>query len=137
MSATNQTTSPRRARANANFSKIFEAAIHEYRNFTGQDLSTNPFSAALDNFKTPEAIIDVFRKQAQVFEKVSKDNEKLMTALSPIVQILFTLSVTIGEVQVSPPSLLLYMKEVLHILFSDTSISRKGDLYGRWCSSGG
>ncbi len=133
MSATNETTSP--SQANANFSKIFEAATHEYRNLTGQDISTHPFSAALDVLKTPDAIIDVFRKQAQVFEKASKDNEKLMAALSPIVQILFTLSVTIGEVQVSPPSLL-YMKEVLHVLFSDT-ISRKGDLYRRWCSSGG
>ncbi len=133
MSATNQTTSP--SQANANFSKIFEAATHEYRNLTGQDISTHPFSAALDVLKTPDAIVDVFRKQAQVFEKASKDNEKLMAALSPIVQILFTLSVTIGEVQVSPPSLL-YMKEVLHVLFSDT-ISRKGDLHRRWCSSGG
>src|SRR5260221_14616465 len=135
MSATNQTTSP--SQANANFSKIFEAATHEYRNLTGQDISTHPFSAALDVLKTPNAIVDVFRKQAQVFEKISKDNEKLMAALSPMVQILFTLSVTIGEVQVCPPSLLLYMKEVLHVLFSDTSISRKGNLYRRWCSSGG
>ena len=132
--ATNQTAGP--SQANTNFSKIFEAAIQEYRNLTGQDLSTHIFSAALDNFQTPDAIIDVFRKQARVFEKVSKDNEKLMTALSPIVQILFTLSATIGELQVSPPSLLLYMKEVLRVLFSDT-ISRKGDLYKRWCSSGG
>ena len=128
MSSTDQTTSP----SNANFTKVFEVATHEYRTVTGQDLSTHPFSAALDILKTPDAIVDIFRKQAQVFEKVSKDNEKLMTFLSPIVQILFTLSVTIGEVQVSPPSLLLYMKEVLHILFSDTSISRKGDLYRRW-----
>src|SRR5579863_5143049 len=117
MSTTNQTTSP----SNANFTKIFEAATIEYKTLTGHDLSTHPFSVALDNFKTPDAIVDVFRKQAQVFEKVSKDNEKLMTFLSPIVQILFTLAGSIGEVQVSLSSLLLYMKEGRHVLFSDTT----------------
>jgi hypothetical protein len=122
--------------ATSNFTKIFEAATQEFMTVTGQDLSTHIFSAALDHFKTPDAIVDVFRNQARVFEKLSKDNEKLMTALSPIVQILFTLSATIGELQVSPPSLLLYMKEVLFVSFSDT-IARKGDLYRRWCSSGG
>ena len=132
MSATNQATSP----SNANFVKIFEAATNEYRVLTGQDLSTHPFSAALDNFKQPDAIVDVFRKQAQVFEKVSKDNGKLMGFLSPIVEILFTLSVTIGEVPVSLSSLLLYMKEVRYVICSET-ISRKGDLYRRWYSSGG
>ena len=132
MSATNQTASP----SNANFAKIFEAATIEYKTLTGQDLSTHPFSAALDNFKTPDAIVDVFRKQAQVFERVSKDNEKLMTYLSPIVEILFTLAGTIGEVQVNLSSPLLYMKEGRHVLFSVTA-SRKGDLCRRWCSSGG
>ena len=97
MSATNPTAGP----SNANFVKIFEAATNEYRIVTGQDLSTHPFSVALDAFKTPEAIIGVFRKQAQVFEKVSKDNEKLMTCLSPIVEILFTLTITVGEISVS------------------------------------
>jgi hypothetical protein len=133
MSATDQTTST--SAANANFSKVFEAAIHEYKTLTGQDLSTNPFSAALDLFKTPDAIIGVFRNQAKSFEKISKDNEKLMATLSPIVQILFTLTATIGEIQV-PPSLLLYSKEVLHVLFSGT-IPRKGYLCRRWYSSGG
>jgi len=132
MSTTNPATSP----SNANFIKIFEAATNEYRTLTGQDLSTHPFSAALDNFKQPDAIVDVFRKQAQVFEKVSKDNEKLMGFLSPIVEILFTLSVTIGEIPVSLSSLLLYMKEVRYVICSET-ISRKGDLYRRWYSSGG
>jgi len=129
ISATNQTTRP---------SQIFEAATNEYKNLTEQDLLTHPFSIALDNFKTPDAIVDVFRKQAQVFEKVSKDNEKLMGFLSPIVEILFTLSVTIGEIPVSLSSLLLYVKdsEVRHVIFSET-ISRKGDLYRHWYSSGG
>jgi len=132
MSATNQATSP----SNANFIKIFEAATNEYRTLTGQDLSTHPFSAALDNFKQPDAIVDVFRKQAQVFEKVSKDNEKLITSLSPIVEILFALSVTIGEISVRLSSLLLYMKEVRHVMFSENN-TRKGDLYRRWYSPGG
>ena len=132
MSTTNQATSP----SNANFIKIFEAATNEYRTLTGQDLSTHPFSAALDNFKQPDAIVDVFRKQAQVFEKVSKDNEKLMTSLSPIVEILFALSVTIGEISVRLSSLLLYMKEVRHVIFSENN-TRKGDLYRRWYSPGG
>ena len=132
MSATNPTTSS----SNANFVKIFEAATNEYRTITGQDLSTHPFSVALDAFKTPEAIVEVFRKQAQVFEKVSKDNDKLMTCLSPIVEVLFTLAMTIGEISVSLSSLLLYTKKVRHVIFSER-ITRKGDLCRCWCPSGG
>jgi hypothetical protein len=41
--------------------------------------------------------MNVFQKQAQAFDKFRKGNDKLMAWLTPIVNILFTFSGTLGE----------------------------------------
>jgi hypothetical protein len=87
--------------ANANFRAIFEAAINEYKTITKQDLSAHPFSAALQVLNSPDAILEVFQKQAQPFDKVFRGHEKLMNCLSPIVNILFMLTATVGDGLVS------------------------------------
>ena len=41
--------------------------------------------------------MNVFRKQAQAFDKFRKGDDKLILWLTPIVNILFTFSGTLGE----------------------------------------
>jgi phage-related minor tail protein len=41
--------------------------------------------------------LDVFKKQAQAFEEFRKDDDKLMKFLDPTINVLSTLSATIGE----------------------------------------
>jgi hypothetical protein len=89
--------------SNVNFTKIFESATNEYKAITGQDLGTHPFGAALESLKSPDDILGVFRTQAQELDQVYKGNEKLMTHLTPIVHVLFTVSATANGL-VSPGS---------------------------------
>ena len=95
MSASNQTT-PRNPSI-SNFTAIFDAALHEYKTLTKQDLATHPFAATLQGYNSPDSILNVFRDQAQVFEKFCNGDDKLMEWLTPIVNILFTFSESLGE----------------------------------------
>ena len=93
MSTSNQTTdlSP------SNFAAIFDAASLEYKSLTKQDLATHPLAAAIEGYNTPDSILNVFRNQASAFDKFRKGDDKLMEYLTPIVNILFTFSETLGE----------------------------------------
>jgi len=93
MSASNQTTDP----SISNFTAIFDAASREYKKLTKQDLATHPFAAALQGYNSPDSILNVFRDQAQAYDKFHKGDDKLMEWLTPIVNILFTFSETLGE----------------------------------------
>ena len=81
----------------SNFVPIFNAALDEYKRLTGQDLHTHPFSAAFDTCNSPDTVLVVFQKQAQAFDRFRKGDDKLMKWLTPTVNVLFTLSGTLGE----------------------------------------
>jgi hypothetical protein len=81
----------------ANFSAIFETALNEYKTRTGQDLRSHPFAICLENNNSSDAILEIFRKQAQAFDKFRGRDDKLMACLAPVVDILFALSPVLGE----------------------------------------
>ena len=81
----------------ANFSAIFDAASQEYKSLTKKDLATHPFAAAIQEHNSPDSILNVFRNQARAFDTFRKGDDKLMALLTPIVNILFTFSETVGE----------------------------------------
>jgi hypothetical protein len=93
MSTSNQTTDF----STANFTAILDAASNEYRILTKQNLETHPFAAAFENSDSPDSVMSVFRKQAQAFDKFRKGDDKMMAWLTPIVNILFIFSGTLGE----------------------------------------
>jgi hypothetical protein len=93
MSTSNQTPDP----PTSNFIPIFNAALDEYKRRTGQDLRTHTFAAAFDACNSPDTILNIFQRQAQAFDRFRKGDEKLMRWLTPTVNVLFTLSGTLGE----------------------------------------
>ncbi len=93
MATSNQTTDP----SISNFTTIFDAASHEYKTLTKQDLGAHPFAAALEGHNSPDSILNVFQNQAQTFDEFRKGDDKLMASLTPIVNILFTFSASLGE----------------------------------------
>ena len=133
MSTGNQTTDL----STANFTAIFDAASNEYKTLTKQDLETHPFAAAFENSNSPDSVTSVFRKQAQAFDKSRKGDDKLMSWLTPIVNILFTFSGSLGEgiglVSIQP----FYDISVLQTSTFLALFSRKDDLHRHWCSSWG
>jgi hypothetical protein len=92
MFTSNQTTNL----STANFTAVFNAASNQYKTLTKQDLETHPFAAAFEISNSPDSVMSIFRKQAQAFEKFRKGDDKLMTWLTPIVNILFTFSGSLG-----------------------------------------
>ena len=93
MSSSSQTTDP----SISNFTAIFDAASQEYKTLTKKDLATHPFAAAFEDRNSPHSILNVFRNQAQAFDAFRKGDDKLMTLLTPIVNILFSFAETLGE----------------------------------------
>ncbi len=81
----------------SNFISIFEAASKEYKKLTGQDLNTHPFSVEFDSCDSPDNVLSIFHKQAQVFDEIHKGDERLIRWLDPMVHILFTFSAALGE----------------------------------------
>lgn len=97
MSTSKQTTIPSDSSSSSNFTRIFDTAVDEYKKLTKEDLRTHPFATAFHVCNTPDTILDVFRGQAQAFQRFRKGDEKLMKWLEPTVHVLFTLSATLGE----------------------------------------
>ena len=93
MSTGNQTTDP----STSNFTAIFDAASREYKSLTKKDLATHPLAAAIEGYNIPDSILNVFQKQASAFDKFRNGDDKLMECLTPIVNILFTISEHLGE----------------------------------------
>ena len=92
MSTSNQKT----PLPSSNFTSIFNTALEEYKRLTGKDLHFHPFAVAFGVCNTPEAILNVFQRQAQAFEKFRAE-DKLMRWLNPTVHVLFRLSAVLGE----------------------------------------
>ena len=113
------------------FTVIFEAASNQYKALTGQDMGTHPVALALEGHNSPDSVLEVFRKQAQAFDKFRNGDDKLMTWLTPIITILFTFSATLGE-GISLVSFLLHIDNVHRsfLTFSPSAIlSRQDNLY--------
>ncbi len=81
----------------SNFISVFEAASKEYKKLTKQDLNMHPFAVAFDSCDSPDSVLSIFRKQAEIFDEMRKGDERLIKWLDPMVHILFTFSATLGE----------------------------------------
>jgi hypothetical protein len=76
------------------FEAIFDAALSDYAQKTGTNLTAHPLAAVLESCNSPEAILDVLREQADAFKQYRNGDWKirLMKHLKPIVVILLRLS---------------------------------------------
>ena len=93
-------------------------------------METHTFAAAFGNAKYPDSVMDIFRTQAQAFDKFRKEDDKLMVWLTPIVHILFTFSGALDGIGlVSSRSLY----DILPIMSTFLAIlARKYSLYWYW-----
>ncbi|KAH9049975.1 hypothetical protein EDB84DRAFT_1672444 [Lactarius hengduanensis] len=67
-----------RTSSTSNFISVFEAASNAFKKLTGQDLDAHPFSAEFDNCDSPDAVLSIFRKQAEIFDEIRKGDERLI-----------------------------------------------------------
>ena len=132
MSASDQIAGP----STDNFTAIFNTALNEYQRVTGNRLDTHPFAAQLDTGRSPEAISNVLRTQAQAFTKFREGNEKLMAWLNPTINILLAFSGTLGG-GIGLVSSLIHSVGLVLIIRLSAILSRGNNLYWHRCSSRG
>ena len=82
--------------SSSNFQFIFDAALADYLDQTGVDLTKSPFTEKLQNCQSADAIIELFQDKANQFKDYRNGNRKLINCLSPVVQVLRSFSGVLG-----------------------------------------
>ena len=92
MSSTGQATS-----STSNFQLIIDAALANYTEITGTDLSKTPFATAIRQSNSPEAILQLLHEREKSFKEYREGNRKLINCLTPSVKVFQALSGILGE----------------------------------------
>ena len=93
MSSTVQATSSSSSASNI---KLITAALLDYANITGIDLSKNPFAAAIERANSPGAILELLQEREKEFKDYREGNRGLICCLSPAVNAIQAFSGILG-----------------------------------------
>ena len=76
------------------FQDLFDAALSEYRQKTGNDIATDPLITSLQNCNSSDAVLGILQEQAHAFNQFRNGDwqVQLMRRLKPTVDILLRLS---------------------------------------------
>lgn len=92
MSSTGQTAS-----STSNIQLIIDAALADYTNVTGTDLSKTPFAAAIERSNSPEDILQLLQERERAFREHREGNRGLINCLTPAVSVIQAFSGILGE----------------------------------------
>ncbi len=92
MSSAGQATS-----STSNVQFIIDAALAEYTEITGTDLSQAPFAAALEQSNSPEVILQLLQERERAFKEFRDGNRRLMKCVSLAVKVIQPFSRIIRE----------------------------------------
>ena len=92
MSSTQTTQS-----SSSSFESIFDAALADYLDQTGVDLTKGSFTEPLQNCRSAEAILELLQDKASQFKDYRNGNRQLINCLNPVVQVLHAFSGVLGE----------------------------------------
>ncbi|KAH9040878.1 hypothetical protein EDB83DRAFT_2554213, partial [Lactarius deliciosus] len=90
----------------SDFKSILDAALSEYKKKTGKELLDHPLATEVQRCDSVDAIKAIFQGQAKAFQRFRDGDQRLMKWISPVVDVLYTFSGTLGEVagQAFPPA---------------------------------
>ncbi|KAH9015126.1 ankyrin repeat-containing domain protein [Lactarius deliciosus] len=111
----------------SNFQPILDSALKEYKKKTGKELITHSLAEEITSCDSPEAILTVLQGKANGLSQSQSSDERLTKWLTPTVNVLNTLSVTLGEGvgTVFPPSKIVFSAiSILLVAARDTAMSR-------------
>ena len=95
MSSTVQATSSTSSTPNA---QLITKALATYSKITGIDPSEVPFAAALKEANSTEAILKLLREREEAFKDHREKYRRLISCLSPVVDVIQTFSNVLGGV---------------------------------------
>ncbi|KAH8985503.1 hypothetical protein EDB86DRAFT_2329448 [Lactarius hatsudake] len=78
------------------FKPILDAALAEYTNQVGIVLATYPLADTLGSCNSPDDVLKLLEDNANKFKDFRNGNRKLLNWLSPVVQVVHTLSAVLG-----------------------------------------
>ena len=79
------------------FQAILDKALDDYREQIGVELDKHPFADELQDRGSPDDILKLLEAKANAFRAYRNGNRKLLNWLSPVVQVINTLSGVIGQ----------------------------------------
>jgi hypothetical protein len=94
MSSTGQATSSTSSNSNI---QLITDALADYTKITGVDLSKNPFAAAIEQWTSPDAILELLQEREKSFKEYRDNNRRLINCLTPPVRVIQTFSGILGE----------------------------------------
>ena len=83
--------------SSSKFRPVFNAALEAYDKITKSKLLSHPLASQLQSCDTPAAILSVLQDLVQQFDQSHSTDERLRNWLSPMVNVLFAFSATLGE----------------------------------------
>ena len=88
---------PSPSTSRSNLHAIFNAALRTYKKKTGKDITSHPLATELQSCDSPDAILAVLRRQIPTPDQSQNGEETFEKYLIPTVNVLYTLSDTLGE----------------------------------------
>ena len=76
----------------SNFEALFNAALAKYTEQNERDLRNHPLASQIDSCDSPDAILNMFEKQAEAFDEFRKGDTKLFKWFKPIIGVLHAIS---------------------------------------------
>jgi hypothetical protein len=81
----------------SNFQLIINNALNAYKKRTKKDLLAHPLVTELQSCNSPSTILAVLQQQLQGLDQSRRSDERWTRWLDPTVNVLYTLSGTLGE----------------------------------------
>ncbi len=80
----------------ASFQAILDKALADYRDQVGVELDKHPFTDQLRGRDSPDDVLKLLEDKANAFKVYRDGNRRLINWLSPVVQVIHTLSGVLG-----------------------------------------
>ena len=97
MSQTPASCSNPASSSGSRFKVVFDKALKAYKLKTKQDLITHPLASQLQACSSPAAILTILQDLVHQFEESRRGDERLRRWLSPMINVLYAFSATLGE----------------------------------------
>jgi hypothetical protein len=82
--------------SSSKFQLIINNALDKYKKRTTNDLLAHPLAAQLQSCDSPAAVLAVLQQQVQGLDQARSSDERWSRWLDPTVNVLYTLSATVG-----------------------------------------
>ena len=89
----------------SSFQILFNAALQDYQNQTGNSLIDHPLARQLESCDSVDSITAVLQEKAQIFRDFRGDDGKMIKSMKYSVDILYTLSTNTAGIGLVHPNL--------------------------------